>query len=396
MKKILFIPTYTYLSSPIFNNLLPKLKEFETIYLDVEDQYQCEKTSSQFKSKFSKFIDFSMNADSTTFIAKIVKFFKMIRYKNRLKELIKEELPSAIITTADLTFSIRIIKVYFPNIPVYVIQSALFVNKDIPRKTFQNISYILFNKVMRIPVVSRQNYFGQEFDDVFLLLWGDFFHKMLPNNKNIHIIGDITFDNFPIEKDVEEKRRLIKGTKFDLDIKVIVICTSVLDNFTTKEVIDRLHKIYTDLITKRKDLFFIIKPHPRNDTKELRDIFESLQVDNCIVLNTNLHQMFKYTDVHISTFSRTAIEAVASNIPVISVNPDNEIHLQDVLNNELNEKVTDLQEMDSKIDDIIKNRNKYLALGKKYIEDKLYRLDGNAAQRATNIIKREMELEWEK
>ena len=393
MKKILFIPTYTYLSSPIFNNLLPKLKEFETIYLDIEDQYLCEKTSRQFKSKFSKFIDLSMNADSTTFITKIVKFFKMVRYKNRLKKLIKEELPSVIITTADLTFSIRIIKVYFPSIPIFVIQSALFVNKDIPRKTFQNISYTLFNKIMRIPVVSRQNYFGQEFDDVFLLLWGDFFHKMLPNNKNIHIVGDITFDNFPIEKDLEEKRRLLKGTKFCLDTKVIIICTSVLENFTTKEVINSLYEIYTDLIIKRKDLFFIIKPHPRNDTKELRDIFESLHVDNCIVLNANLHQMFKYTDIHISTFSRTAIEAIASNIPVISVNPDNEIHLLDVLNNELNEKVTNSQEMGYKIDDIIKNRDDYLALGKKYIEDKLYRLDGNAAQRATDIIKREMEPE---
>jgi len=394
VKKILFIPTYTYLSSPVFTNLLPELKEYETIYLDVEDQYHCESTSRQFKNQFNKSIDFGMNADSTTFMTKIVKLFKMIRYKNRLKNLIKEELPSAIITTSDLTFSVRIIKEYFPSIPVFVIQSALFGDRDIPRKPFQNISYIFFNKIMSIPIISKQNYFGQEFDDIFLLLWGEFFHKMVPNNKHIHIVGDITFDNFPIEKDVEEKRRLLKGTKFDLDTKVIVICTSVFENFTKKEVIDRLYKIYTDLITKRKDLFFVIKPHPRNDTKELRDIFEFLQVDNYIVLNTNLHEMFKYADVHISTFSRTAVEAVASNIPVISVNPDNKIHLQDFLNNALNEKVTNLQEMDYKIDDIVKNRNNYLALGKKYIEEKLYRLDGNAGQRATEIIKRKMEPEW--
>jgi hypothetical protein len=389
MKKILFIPTYTYLSSPIFTHLLPELKEFETLYLDVEDQYHCEKTSVEFKNQFNKLITLSMDTKNKTFIDNIIKFFKMLDYQNRLRKYISFESPSAIVTTSDLTFSVRIIKKYFPNIPIFVIQPALFSNRGISSTFFHTIASF-FTKVIHVPLVSRQNFFGQEFDNIFLLLWGEYFQNMLPNNKNIHIVGDITFDDFPIKKDYEAKKEFLEEVGYPLDSKIITICTSVLENFTGKETINSLYDIYKNLIVKRKDLFFIIKPHPRNNTKELRDIFESLQVENCIVLNTDLHELFKYTDIHISTFSRTAVEAIASNIPIVSVNPDNQIQLQDFLNNELKEKVTNSQEMYDKIDDIIKNRDDYLALGEQYIEDKLYKLDGKSAQRATDIIKREI------
>lgn len=391
VKKILFIPTYTYLSSPIFNNLLPELKEFETIYLDVEDQYQCEKTSSPFKSQFSKSFELSMNVNSKTSMAKVMKFFKMIRYKNRLKKLIKAELPSAIITTGDLTFSIRVIKAYFPNIPIFVIQPALFVNKGIPRKYSQIMVYILFNKILRIPIARRQNYFGQEYDDVFLLLWGEYFKQMIRTNTNIRVIGDITFDNFPVKKDVEAKRKLLIRYAYDVvDTKIVTICTSVLEGMVNQKTLDKLYEIYKNLILEHKDLFFIIKPHPRNNGEVLRNIFESLQADNCVILDTNLHELFKYTDIHISSFSRTAIEAIASEIPVISVNPNNEIHLQDFLNNQLNEKVTSCQEMHTKIEDILKNKDDYLLMGRQYIQNRLYKLDGNAAKRAVTIISREI------
>ncbi len=386
MKKILFIPTYTYLSSPIFSNLLPELKEFETIYLDVEDQYQCERTSSQFKSQFSKSIEFYLNANGVTSIAKVMKFFKMIRYKNKLKKLIMLEGLSAIITTSDLTFSIRIIKSYFPNIPVFVIQPALFLNKGVPRKYSQRITYILFNKILRIPIVSRQNYFGQEYEDFFLLLWGEYFQQMIKTNTNKRIIGDITLDNFPIKKDADAKRKLLVKHAYYVDAKIVTICTNAFESLVKKESVDKLYEIYQDLIFEYKDLFFIIKPHPRNNRKALRNIFESSKAKNCVVLDTDLHELFKYTDIHISSFSRTAIEAIASGIPVISVNPNNEILLQDFLNNQLNEQVTTSQEMHMKIEDILKNKDDYLLRGREYIQSRLYKLDGNAAKRAGDII----------
>jgi len=386
MKKILFIPTYTYLSSPIFSNLLPKLKEYETLYLDIEDQYSSEKTFKNFKDKFSKSIKLHMNAKGITFIEKVIKFFKMLLYINRLKKLIKKESLSAIVTTGDMTFSMRIVKVYFPNIPVFLVQSALFPSKGMTRSVSQTIAYVFFNKILRVPIVSKQNYFGQEFNDVNLLLWGDYFANMLEKRDNCYIVGDLTLDNFPIDKNKEEKQKLLKNTKYSIDIPIVTICTSVLEGLVGKEIIDHAHTMYQELIIDRQDIYFIVKLHPRNNGQAMRQVFESLNVNNVIIADTDLHKLFSYTDIHISSFSRTAVEAIASNIPIVVVNPDNGIMLEDFFQNSLNEKVTNSKELNEKIQDILENKNEYLKFREKYIANKLYKLDGNAAQRATNII----------
>jgi len=386
MKKILFIPTYTYLSSPIFSNLLPKLKGYETIYLDIEDQYSSAKTSKNFKDQFSKSINLYMNAQGTTFREKMVKFFKMIRYMSRLKKVIEVESPSAIVTTGDLTFSLRIIKEKFPDIPIFMIQPALFTKVDTPRRVFQDIEYIIFNKILKIPIASRQNYFGQEFDDIYLLLWGEHFRNMLDNRDNCYIVGDLTLDTFPIKSNNKEKQNLLKNTKYSIDTPIVTICTSVLEGFVEKEIIEYTHKIYQNLIIEQQDLYFIIKLHPRNNGQKMRQLFESLNVENMIIKDTNLHELFTYTDIHISSFSRTAVEAIASNIPIVVVNPDNKIKLEDFFKNTLKEKVINSNEMHQKIKDILENKNSYLLLQKYYIKSKLYKIDGKSSHRASNII----------
>ena len=82
MKKILFIPTYTYLSSPIFSNLLEKLNEYENIYLDVEEQFDSEKTSREFKDKFTQVIKIESIGDKKSFFSKIINIFEIIKFKN--------------------------------------------------------------------------------------------------------------------------------------------------------------------------------------------------------------------------------------------------------------------------------------------------------------------------
>jgi len=386
MKKILFIPTYTYLSTPVFSNILPALKAYETLYLDIEDQYNSAKTPESFKEKFHKSIKLHMNAEGRTFIAKVTKFFKMVWYMNRLKKLIKKETPKAIVTTGDLTFSMRIVKAYFPEIPVFLVQSAFFPNKGMPTGISQVVAYTFFNTFMRVPIVSRQNYFGQEFNDVNLLLWGDYFANMLANSNNCHIVGDVTLDNFPIDKDKEEKKKLLRNTKYSTDTPIITICTSVLEGFVEKEIIEYTHVMYQNLILERQDIYFIVKLHPRNNGQIMRQVFESLNVDNVLITDTNLHELFSYTDIHISSFSRTAVDAIASNIPIVVVNPDNDIMIEDFFQNSLNEKVINSKELNEKIQDILENRDEYLELKEKYIANKLHRLDGKASQRVAEII----------
>lgn len=391
MKKILFIPTYTYLSSPIFSNLLEKLNEYENIYLDVEEQFDSEKTSREFKDKFTQVIKIESIGDKKSFFSKIINIFEIIKFKNELICFLKKEKPSIIITTSDLSLSVRVIKKYLPYTPIVVIQSAMISNIGLNRTFKHYLKYIIFNKVLSLPIIRKQNYFGHEYNNNILLLWGDYFKKLVDNNNTIKSIGDITFDNFPIKKSLELKKELLLKYNFKEETKIITICTSAFSGIIDSNVEKKLYDIYKNIIIIKKELFFIIKPHPRNNGKELEDIFTPLKADNFIILNNHLHTLFQYTDIHISSFSRTALEALASNIPILSINPDNEIKLEDFFNNEIDEKVRSIDEMIIKIDALLDSTDKFFDLRDIYIDKMLYRLDGGATQRAVDIIKEEIE-----
>ena len=388
MKNILFIPTYTYLSSPIFSNLLPMLQDYNNIYLDIEEQYMCDKTSIEFQSQFNEINKINLDMNATTFISKIKKFFKIKRFIKELKLFIKNIKPSIIITTSDMTLSVRVIKKYFPNIPIVVIQSGTTGNKNIPRRLVQKIQYILFNKILQIPIISNQNYFGNESNDIIVLLWGEYFKNLLVSSNNKYIIGNIVYDYFPIKKNIDIRKQILLDNYFDINTKIVALCTTPLMlGFLKKEFSFDVNRLYKEIIINRPDILFIIKPHPRNKTKDLREYFTSLNLNNIIIYDKDLFYLFQFIDLHIASFSGTSLEALASNIPIISVNPNNEIPLQDILNNELDEKVINLNELIEKVDKLLLDSSEFFKLKDEFVSKKLYKLDGKATQRAVDIIK---------
>jgi hypothetical protein len=363
------------------------LQDYNSIYLDIEDQYMCAKTSMEFQSQFNEVSKITLDSDAISFLSKIKKFFKINKFIKELIVFIKDIKPSIIITTSDMTLTIRVIKRYFPNILIIVIQSAGITNKNIPRRLIQKIEYIFFNKILQIPIISNQNYFGNECNDMIVLLWGEYFKNILVSHTNRYTIGNIVYDNFPIKKDTIKKEEILLDNNFDINSKIIVLCTTpLMAGLLKKEYSIYINKIYTELIVNRPNIFFIIKPHPRNNTQELKDYFLSLDVNNVIIYDKGLHSLFAFTDIHISSFSITSLEAVASDIPIISINPNNEIPLQDFLNNELDEKVINLNELIEKVDKLLLDSSKFIKLKHKFVFKKLYKLDGEATQRAVDII----------
>ena len=390
MKKILFIPTYTYLSSPIFSNLLTQLEGYERIYLDVEEEFPSPKTTQNFKKQFDRVISLNIKYENKIFFSNIEKLLKMNNFKNRLRKIIKEESPSVVVTTSDLSLSVRVIKKYFSNIPIVIIQSAMIANTGLERSYKQYFEYIIFNKIFSLPFIRKQNYFANEYNDMFILLWGEYFKQMIYKNQHIKLIGDITFDKFPIKKILDSKKKLSKEYDFDINCNIVTICTSAFSGLIMKSTEEKLYKIYKDFILKREDLFFIIKPHPREKENRLTKFIEKGGVKNVIISDNHLHELFEYTDIHISSFSRTALEALASEIPILSINPNNEIQLEDFFNNEINEQVRNLDEMIFKIDALLRSTDEFMRLREVYIEKMLYKLDGKATERAVGIIKKEL------
>jgi len=384
MKKILFIPTYTYLSTPIFSNLLNKLNGYDNLYLDVEEQFNAPMSDMDFKNRFARVIKIRLQASNNA----MVKLFRMYSFIKQLKKTIKEESPSMVVTTSDLSLSVRVIKRYYSSLPIVVLQSAMIANTGLEPIFKQKILSIFFTYLP--PLLSRQNYFGNEYNDNIILLWGEYFKTMIQTKSRIEIIGDITFDNFPIKRDKYLKNKLLKEHSLDKDTQIIDICTSAFSGVINKTIEENLYNIYKELIITRKKLFFIIKTHPREEQNRLTFFIDKYKPKNTTITKESLHELFKYTDIHISSFSRTALEALASNIPILSINPNNEIELEDFFKNELNEKVTSIEEMLFKIDNLLESTDEFMLLREKYIKKMLYRLDGKATDRAVAIIKEEL------
>jgi len=386
MKKIIFIPTYIYLSTPILEKLVDKFKNYETIYLDTEDEYNNNKNSQEFRKKFTKVIDFS---HYFSYENNLIKLIKMIKLQYKIKKFLEEEKPSVIITTSDLSFSVRIIKKFFPDIKIIIVQSALFTNNTFPISKFQKIKYFIFNKICNLPIVQRQNHFANEYRDTYILLWGEYFKKFLSEEhqkEKIKIIGDITLDKFPIDKNNKLKKEILVKNNFSLNSNIITVCTGAYGNLVSKKLLNNLYEIYFEIIERCNDTFFIIKPHPREKNNILINKVSNFK--NVIISNENLYEIFQYTDIHISSFSRTALEALASNIPIVTINPNNQIGLEDFFNNELDEKAINLEEAIEKIDNILVKKGDFFNLREKYIKKMFYKLDGSANKRAVEEIEK--------
>ena len=125
------------------------------------------------------------------------------------------------------------------------------------------------------------------------------------------------------------KEEILIGYNFNLNSKIVAICTGAFAGIASKEIVDKLYEMYLDLILRKKDIFFILKPHPRENRNKLTSFIEEMNPKNALITDRHLHEIFSYIDIHISSFSRTALEALASNIPILSVNPNNKIELED-------------------------------------------------------------------
>ncbi len=392
MKKILFIPTYTYLSSPIFTRLLSVLDEFKTIYLDIEDQFDSQYTSEKFKGLFDKSITLHLSK-KFAFLGFFGKIIDTVIFKQHLIHLIAKEAPDIILTTSDMTLSIRIIKQSYPQIPIVIIQPALIqpaLSLSRKEQFKHNIKYFFFNKLLKTPIVRRQRIYGLEYEDTYLLVWGKYFKNMLRREKNVYIIGDITLDNYPIRRQRSLKKEYLKRYGLSEDCPIILICTGAFKGLIDKNIERELYTNYIEWIQDRHDLFFMVKPHPREKNNLLTAFIAEKKPKNAQISEELLPKSFQYIDIHVSSFSRTSIEALASRIPTISFNPNNQVQLNNFFSRVLDITVSNIVELNGRVDIYLNDQKIFFIHKEKDIENLLYRLDGNAAMRAKRVIKQEI------
>jgi len=400
-KTIVFIPTYYYLSHPLFSRIVENFSDYEKVYFNTKDLVSWKYNKEGIKKNevlkwFDKYYEVNKELDSKNSNSnKLQIFLKHKKYISHIKNVLSEIKPAAIITTSDMSYSARICNQWANrnSVPIIIIQPSFlnFGESNYNYNLKHRIKYLLFNKILNIPLYRRQPLFGNENKNNYLFLWGDYFKKFYKNKEkynNIFLTGNPVFDRCN-EVNKENKENIYKQFGFLKDRQIITICTENIDDIYSVDVFTRLIDIYKGAIINNEELFFVIKVHPRENIEKYNKAFKDLNKNNYkIIKDVNLYDLYKITDVQVSVMSYSSFEAVVLGIPIVLVNPDNKIKFFDFFNNEVELKANTAEELNECIQYALTDEYKEIFVKKRkdYLQSRLYALDGKSGERVVKRI----------
>ena len=317
---LMYVPGCYYLSNKIFLAIAKAAKKHTNIYFDTNDPSFSSSNSINPDIESIVNVFDGIEQEIQPFTAKksldVQNLFYAQQYKKRLHKRLEFLKPDAIIVSTDMGGHInRMINNWAEknNVPFIVIQTAFFEGhrystKDAMKNRF---GYLLFNKILDIPLFRRQEIYGCEKKSNYLFLWGNDFKKMYKGScieKNIRLVGNPVFDN--MKSKVDKSLRLRK--KF-----TALLCPSMFSGVISKENEIKIQKMYQDIIKQNPNVHFIVKVHPRETEEQYIELLKKCGKNYHITKHGDLYTLFRFVDVQISLASYSSFEAIVAGVPVI-------------------------------------------------------------------------------
>lgn len=398
-QNIIFIPTYYYLSNPLFFSITEKISKYEKIYLNTKELWKYNKGKID-RDEILKYFDnyyeigqiFNQKYNK---LSKLKKFIEMKKFIKNFKNILCELKPVAIITTSDMTFSWRICNQWAKknNLPVIIIQPSFFDFKKNNYDFKRRIKYLIFNKILNIPIFGRQDYIGNEDENNYLFLWSEYFkqyYKNKPIYDNIYITGNPALDKYLTAYIKKKNDTYYKILNISPDKKIIVFCTQDIDKMYGVDDFTVMIKLLKEIIVDNKEVYFIIKVHPREEIEKYSRALKEIDKKNCkIVKNVDLYKLYEITDVQISfATSYSSFEAIVLGVPIILINPKNKYEFIDYFNNEIELRASTSIELSRQLKKCLteKYKNEFKIKRKKYLKSRLTYLDGKCRERVADKI----------
>ena len=146
-------------------------------------------------------------------------------------------------------------------------------------------------------------------------------------DEQIKIFGNPTFFNFEKIKKYFDKKSLNKKYNIKSDQKVILFTTQYLQKFhTTHGGFDYDVQILKELINNfgNNDKFkIIVKPHPSENIDIYKTLIDKNNMKNFDIIEENLFELITISDLVLSIYSYSMMDAVCFRKPVIRVIFDN-------------------------------------------------------------------------
>jgi hypothetical protein len=296
-----------------------------------------------------------------------------------VEDALKDVSPDIIIVTTDKLMISHILNQYSQEneIKFIIIQPAFL---ETPKRSLsyrsKNLLHLFFfNSLLKIPLANKNSCFGNEFENSFLLLWGEYFRKDYYNkriNKNIRLIGNPVFDKLITRSD----KRINKLKKvYPTDKLEILICTQELKGIVSETSYKNLIKEYVEIVERNSNINFCIKLHPRESISEYKELLEDKGLTNYqIKQDEELESLFDTNFIQMSVGSLTSFNSILAGLPIIIYKPS----VLPYFNHFNNEKFITLNDhlIFKDVIEMINTKEyyiKYLAIRSKYINKMLKR-----------------------
>ncbi|MFW9938374.1 MAG: hypothetical protein ACFFD5_12055 [Candidatus Thorarchaeota archaeon] len=380
---ILFSSAYLYLAKPQFFAITPHIKDYHKVFLNVRDPMSQRYSNEEINQvEFLKYFDDFQQVDSINFDRKSKRENLRIyrKYKKLLTDSFNKINPLAVVSCSDMSLSDRILFQLCKKkeIPFFILQPAFI--KNIYKKKGNLLTRflkIIINKFSGVPIYRKQHLFGNESDWTYLFLWSENFVEK-PKRKNMFIMGNPAFDylfqNFSVKQEFKNN---------------ILICTQDIENLVGEKLFNQVIEIYMEAIRSRPNLNFYIKFHPRENIEKYKNTLNSGKYENVkVVKEGSLYELLELSDAQMSVNSFTSFEAAAMGIPIIIVNPNNELNFFDHFREEINLKVIHMEQIGEALDKIISKEywKEFSLKREQFFKKLLFSTDGQSGKRVADKI----------
>jgi len=206
------------------------------------------------------------------------------------------------------------------------------------------------------------------------------------NNNNVIVTGRVRYDNLAHMNDYYDKENVRK--RYSVGSNKLVLLTTVRYPVIKDREVWLLAMVKAS--KKIKNAFFLVKPHPSEDTRMHKRIIKSFGGKNIKLVNekADTKELLFACDVAVNAGSTVGLEAILMGKPFIMVNLTGRADLMPYAEKKAAIPVREESQIILELTKVLNGEYpSYLEAGtKEFIEDHTYKVDGKSSLRVGNQI----------
>jgi len=301
------------------------------------------------------------------------------------RRMIRKEKPNLIILQAEYEWKEKSFLVIAPkleNIPTLALEHGVIIPS--------HKGYI-YTKGEISPIGDIQSPYNQIPDKT--AVYGEYYKELLtkisayPEN-SIVVTGQPSYDALKSLDKIYSKKNFMEEYNIPNNYKLIIWFTQS-HGLSQEENIKNLNAVFNTM-KYIKNTTLIIKQHPGEGkmySKQIQEYLNKYKINARLVpKNSDTNELLFNSDVVISKYSTTGIEAIALNKPLIVLNLSGKPDLVDYVSEGVALGVYQIDDLQSTIETLLKDDSMLDKNRKKYVEKYLFKIDGKSTERVVNIV----------